>query len=157
MKQFKAQNTGNKVIINCATLDETKKLKQAIIEELKKSPLGLKIIGQSKDLFEKEVDVTGVIEFIKNVLLGIDCSDEFDSAVFQCLRHCTYKDVYKIDKELFERDRCPEAREDYYEIIIACVEENLRPFLKSLVSLWKTHFQSNETFQKLGALLGSKT
>ena len=157
MKEFNATNTGNRVVINCASLSETKKLKQVIVKELQKSPLGLKIIGQTKDILEKDVDITGVIEFIKNVLLGIDCSEEFDDAVFQCLRHCTYKSTYKIDKDLFEQDKCPEAREDYYEIIIACVEENLRPFLKSLVSMWKTHLQNNEALQKLSVLLGSKT
>ena len=44
--------------------------------------------------------------------------------------------TYRIDESLF--DKVPAAREDYYEIIISCIEENLHPFIKSLVSKWKT-------------------
>ena len=53
MKEFNATNTGNRVVINCATFDEVGRLKRAIINELKQSPIGLKIIGNGKDLLEK--------------------------------------------------------------------------------------------------------
>ena len=148
MKEFNAQNTGNRVVINTATLNEVKKLKQVIVKEISKSPLGLKVIGNG-DVLEREIDISGVLDFVKNVLLGIECSDEFDNAIFECLKHCTYKTTYQITRDLFETTQCPEAREDYYEIIVECIEENLRPFLKSLVSTFKTKVQNNAFIQKL--------
>ena len=151
MKEFNAQNTGNRVVINTATLSEVKKLKQVIVKEISKSPLGLKVIGKG-DILEREVDISGVLDFVKNVLLGIECSDEFDDAIFECLKHCTYKTTFQITRDLFEQGQCPEAREDYYEIVIECIEENLRPFLKSLVSTFKTKVQNNAFIQKLSAI-----
>lgn len=149
MKEFNAENTGNRIVINCATIDEVKRLKQVIVKEIQKSPLGLKLIGSNEDILNKEIDIVGILEFIKNVLLGIESSDEFDEAIYNCLKHCTYKSTYRIDKQLFDNAQIPEAREDYYEIVLACVEENMRPFLKSLVSTLRTRFQNNEILQKL--------
>ena len=39
MKEFKATNTGNKVVINCATTKEVQRLKQVILNEIKKNPI----------------------------------------------------------------------------------------------------------------------
>ena len=141
MKEFKATNTGNKVIINCAPTKDVLRLKEVILREMIKHPLGLRLKesqGDIKELLDKEVDMLGVIEFIKNTILSIDTSQDFLDAVFECLKYCTYKSTYKIDMDLFDNKSVPEAREDYYELIAACIEENLRPFAKSLVSMWKT-------------------
>lgn len=146
---FKAKNTGNRIVINCATVREVQRLKKVILDELKKSPLGLKVIGGAESVFDKELDFTGIIDFVKNTLIGIDTSEEFEEAIFDCLKHCTYKTTYKINQELFDNDEVPEAREDYYEIIYTCIEENLRPFFKSLVATWKTHIQSDKLSQVL--------
>lgn len=151
MKEFTTTNTGNKVIINCAKVKEVQRLKQVILNEIKKHPLGIKL-AQGESLFEKEMDFTGVIDFIKNTLISIDTSEDFNEAIFECLKYCTYKTVYKINEELFDNEEIPEAREDYYEIIVACVEENLRPFLKSLISTWKTHSNITEYVQKLSIM-----
>ena len=152
MKEFKATNTGNKVIINCAKVKEVQRLKQVILNEVKKNPIGIKLIGQGPSVLEKELDFTGILDFIKDTLISIDTSEEFNEAIFNCLQYCTYKTVYKIDEALFDNDEIPEAREDYYEIILACVEENLRPFLKSLISMWKTHSNITEYVQKLSIM-----
>lgn len=150
MKEFNATNTGNRVVINCASTRDVLKLKQVILKELVKHPIGLKLQeGNTKDLLEKDIDLSGIIEFIKNTLLSLDGSDEFNEVVFECLKYCTYKSTYKIDIELFDNKAVPEAREDYYEILLSCVEENLRPFLKSLVSTWKTHIQTGKIAQLL--------
>ena len=149
MKDFKIQNGQKRVVINCATIKEVQNLKKVIFNELKKSPLGVKLTNGPESLFDKEIDFTGVIDFIKNTLIGIDISEEFEQAIFDCLKHCTYDTVYKIDESLFDNDQVPEAREDYYEILYTCVEENLRPFLKSLVATWKTHIQSGKLLQVL--------
>ena len=152
MKEFKCTNTGNSVVINCSPMKSVQKLKQVIFNEIKKSPIGIKLTGGENSLFEKEIDFTGVIDFIKDTLIGIDTSEAFNEAIFECLQYCTYKKVYKIDEALFENEAVPEAREDYYEIIFACIEENLRPFIKSLISTWKTHIKTGSLLQQFGIM-----
>ena len=155
MKQFKCINTNNQVIINCAPVRDALRLKESIIKELIKQPLGLKLKenqGDIKDILNKEVDFVGVLDFIKNTLLSIDTSQDFLDVVFECLKYCTYKSTYKIDLELFDNKSVPEAREDYYEILVACIEENLRPFVKSLVSTWKTLLETGKIDQLLSLM-----
>ena len=152
MKEFNCANTGNTVIINCAPTKDVLKLKQVIFNEIRKHPIGIQLIGGDKTLFEKELDFTGVIDFIKNTLIGIDTSEEFLDAIFACLQYCTYKKVYKIDEALFDNEAVPEARQDYYEIIFACIEENMRPFIQSLISTWKTHIKEQNFIQQFGIM-----
>ena len=152
MKEFKAQNTGNRIVINCAPTKDVTRLKQVIFNEIKKSPIGIKLINGEGSFFDKEIDFTGVLDFIKNTLIGIDISEDFEEAIFNCLQYCTYKSTYKIDRDLFDNEQIPEAREDYYEIIYLCVEENLRPFIKSLISTWKTHIKGEKINQLLNIM-----
>lgn len=155
MKEFKATNTGNKIIINCAPTRDVLRLKQVILREMIKQPLGLKMKeGQQniQDFIQQEVDATGIMEFIKNVILSIDTSEDFLEAVFECLKYCTYKSTYRIDMDLFDDKTVPEAREDYYEIIVSCIEENLRPFGKSLISSWKTLISTGKIAQLLSLM-----
>ena len=80
---------------------------------------------------------------IGNLFIDIDTSEEFEKAVFECLKVCIYDTQNKrirISEQLF--DDIPEAREDYYEIITACCEENLRPFFKSLFSALSTRLKT---------------
>lgn len=152
MKEIKATNTGNKIIINCAPTKDVLRLKEVIINEVIKHPLGIKLKENQAGITEilnKEVDMTGLAEFLKNVILSIDTSQDFIDAVFECLKYCTYKSTYKIDMDLFDNKSVPEAREDYYEIIVSCVEENLRPFAKSLISMWKTLISTGKINQIL--------
>lgn len=152
MKEFKATETGNAIVINCAPVKSVQRLKQVILNEVKKSPIGIKLVGGDKSLLEKELDFTGIVDFIKDTLIGIDTSDEFMEAIYDCLQYCTYKKVYKIDEALFDNEQVPEARQDYYEIIFACVEENLRPFIKSLISTWKTRINQGNLLQQFGIM-----
>lgn len=149
MKDFKSSITGNRIVINCASMKEVQKLKQVILTELKNSPFSFKLNGKTDDIMEKDVDLSGIIEFMKNSLIGIDTSEDFQVALYDCLKHCTYKNTYKINEDLFDNEDVPEAREDYYEIVFACVEENLRPFMKSLSSVWKTHIATGKIAQIL--------
>ena len=139
MIDIKTQNGQKRLVVNCATTKEVKELKRVILKELTKYPLGLKLLGNDKDTFNKEVDFSGVFEFIKNVIINIDTSEEFDSAIYACLSHCTYDSTNVINEQLFDNNE--KAREDYYEIIFACIEANLKPFMISLVSLWKVQSQ----------------
>jgi hypothetical protein len=150
-KEIKLQNTGKVLIINTATTAEVKYLKNALLEELKQYPLGLKLLGNTQSIFDKQVDFTSVFDFIKNVLISIDISETAENAIFDCLKHCVYDKTHKVTQELF--DEVEEAREDYYEIIFACIEENLKPFIKSLVSMWKIHAERLGKSQLLNMIL----
>ena len=135
MLEFNAENTGAKVIINPAPYKQAVALKNVILQEIIKNPLGLKLKGEGTNALEKELDITDLLDYLKNTLIGVEISDSFNDAIFACLSKCTY-DMHKITEQLF--DDVPEAREDIYEIKFKCVEENLRPFIKSLASRWKT-------------------
>ena len=150
-KEVKLQNSGKTLIINTATTAEVKYLKNALLEELKQYPLGLKLLGSTQSIFDKQVDFTSVFDFIKNVLISIDISETAENAIFDCLKHCVYDKTHKVTQDLF--DEVEEAREDYYEIIFACIEENLKPFIKSLVSMWKIHAEKLGKSQLLNMIL----
>lgn len=153
MKDFKSSVTGNRIIINCASWREAIRLKTVILQEFKRYNVGIKLSGADAiDVLDREVDTTGILDFIKNTIISIETSPEFYEALFDCLKYCTYKTTFKINEELFDNDSIPEAREDYYEIMYACIEENLRPFMKSLVSVWKNQLSTNKLFQTLNVL-----
>jgi len=113
--------SGAEVRINVADFITSMKLKKAIVEAVKDSDIDIASI----DLDKLEV---GAIDSILQVILTADCSEKVNEAIFKCLERCTYNSK-KINKETFEP---VEAREDYYEIIIACLKENLTPFFKPL-------------------------
>lgn len=143
MLDFKTKNTENRVVINVAPFKDVVALKNELLKEFIKYPLGLKLKdiygqskGQIKDILNKELDFTELFDFIKNVIISCDTSSILYDKIFNCLRYCTYKTAYKIDENLF--DELKEARDDYYEIIFTCIKENLRPFFKSLISELKT-------------------
>lgn len=128
--EFITQNGNVAIEINPASFKEACNLKKAV---------GKSLTGKG---FLSDVDTTSLMDIkldsILQLLVDIDTSDEFEKAVLECLKSCIYDKGgrnIKITAQLF--DDIPEAREDYYEIITKCVEENLRPFLKSLVSEFK--------------------
>lgn len=135
MLEFNTENQGAKVIINPAPYKNAVALKNVILKEIIKNPLGLKLKGEGVTALEKEVDISDLLDYLKNTIIGIEISDEFNSVIFECLSKCTYN-MHRITEDLL--DEIPEAREDIYEIKFKCVEENLRPFIKSLASRWKT-------------------
>ena len=150
-KEIKLQNSEKTLIINTASVEEVKYLKNVLLEEMKKYPLGLKLLGNTTSIFDKQVDFTSVFDFIKNVLISVDISEVAEGAIFECLKHCVYDRTHKVTMELF--NEVEEAREDYYEIIFACIEENLRPFIKSLVSMWKIQAEKLGKSQLLNTIL----
>lgn len=121
--EFVTQNGNKTVMIVPASFKDACNLRKTVAKCL--PALGIK----DANIFDIQFDK------IFEILINIDSSDDFEKAVMECLKVCLYdkggKNL-KITSQLF--DDIPEAREDYYEIIIKCVEENLRPFLKSLVS-----------------------
>ena len=127
--EFTTQNGQVVIEIKPASFKEASRLRRAIAKGL-----------TGKDLGFGAVSFTDIkIDSIFQLLLDIGTSEEFEESVLECLKCCIYdkggKNL-KINAQLF--DDIPEAREDYYEIVTKCCEENLRPFLKSLVSEFKT-------------------
>lgn len=138
-KEFKLKSSGKTFIFNTAPTCEVKALKNVLFNEIKKYPLGIKLINNTASIFDKQIDFTAVFDFIKDCLISIDTSEEAESVIFDCLKHCVYDKVYKVTPDLF--DEVEDARQDYYEIILICIEENLRPFIKSLVSTFSTRLE----------------
>ena len=139
--EFKTTNTNTRVIINSAPYKKVTKLKNVLLNEVLKNPMGLKIkeSAEVKHALEKELDFTGFLDFIKNILIGADISEDVNSALFDCLAYCLYDGTRKINEDLFDDEQYKEKiREDQYELFYKCIEVNLSPFIKSLVSMWKT-------------------
>ena len=154
MKEFTTTNGRKKVIINCATMAEVIELKREIFKQIKNTKIGSDLIsgGADKDLLNKEINIGQVVDFLKDVLISMDISSELERVIFKCLEHCIYDTVHVINMKLFD-EICPDARQDYYEIIIACIEENLKPFMKSLVSAWSTIQPKLGNIQTLSAIV----
>lgn len=137
--EFTTTNGQKEVKIIAASFKDAANLKKATIKALKNAEIidGLEInISNNSNILNK----------LSEALMSIDTSEEFESAVFECLKSCIYDTQglkLKITPQLF--DDIPDAREDYYEIVAKCCEENLRPFFKSLVSELKTRFKQMGT------------
>lgn len=126
--EFITANTQKKVVINRATFKDASNLKKEVMKCL----LTLKGV----DVFNfKMDDKTKVLDLIIELLISADTSEGLERALFGCLKNCLYDEFYAITPEFF--DDKPEAIEDYYEIASKCIEVNLRPFGKSLVTEYK--------------------
>ena len=144
-KEFKGQ-TGKRIVINVANFKESAQLKACIAKELLKQNID---IGNADSLAglkdELNNSVPKLLNTAKNLLLSCEVSEEFNKALFDCLRHCTY-DSIQVREQLF--DDVPEAREDYYMIVFECIKENILPFFKGLLSKLKTLNPTKESNQK---------
>ena len=109
--------SGSTLAINAAPWEDAKKLKMAIQKQAAMS--GIKI--------EKDADLSVLL----NAALLIDSSEEVDAALYKCLIRCT-RDKVKITPSTFDTI---EGRKDYYEIVTACIKENLAPLFESLLSV----------------------
>lgn len=124
---FITQNGQKDVVINAASFKDASNLRKAVMKSIVESNFAS---GLDKGAFEN-VELSSLLDTGLKLILNTDMSNLFEQSVFECLKICTY-DGKKITQQLF--DDMPEAREDYYEIVSKCCEENLRPFFKSLVS-----------------------
>lgn len=132
--EFITKNGQKSVKINIAPLKDTMRLKRQVVKCLLES----NVTSNVQDF--KNITSSTLLDKILNILFSADMSEDFENAVFGCLSVCIYDEKYKITPQLF--DDFKEAREDYYEIISNCIEVNLRPFFKSLVTELKTRLET---------------
>lgn len=140
MKQITTENGQAEVIFNVAPMKDVMALKKALLEQFQQYNVGFKV--DMKDLqsaLNSEIDGTKVLDFIKNVLIGMDISDSVIKALEKCLMLCTYEGM-AIKPQLWDDQNGlgDRLRSDYYEVIGGCIEHNLHPFIQSLCSMFKT-------------------
>lgn len=124
--KIKTQN-GVDLVIEPADFISAMKLKNAVLKAVKESGVDVSKIDLEK------INAASLQPIIE-VVLSADTSEDVEKAIFKCLERCTYNGE-RIIRETFEP---VEAREDYYEIVIACLKENLAPFFKNLISKLKS-------------------
>lgn len=128
--EFITTNGQKKVTINPAPFKDMCALKTEAMK-------CLQVAAKGDLLNVKEVTNLKAFDALIEVLIAADTSETFNSALFKCLSRCVYDEFHTITPQFFE-DK-PEAIEDYYEIVAKCVEVNLRPFFKSLVTAFQTN------------------
>lgn len=136
------QNGGKTIEIRPASFLETINLKKAAAKCLLDA-------GIIKNLDFQGFNLNVLIDKVAELLFYAETSTEFEKALFECLKTCYVEEngiKNKITREIF--DEKLELREDYYEIVAKCAEENLRPFFKSLVTEFKTRFNRTANAQQ---------
>lgn len=127
--QIITQNNKAKVTINRASWADMNLLKQEAFKCI--------------DVRDIKLDFSDTAEFINfcmEILIKAETSETFNYALFRCLKNCLWDDYISITEQLLQ-DK-PEIIEDYYEIASNCIEVNLRPFYKSLVTEFKRRLAS---------------
>lgn len=122
------QNNKVKVTINRASWADMNLLKQ---EALKCIDINNVTLPNSDAEF---------INMCASLLIKAETSQTFNEALFRCLKNCFWNESISITEQLLE-DK-PEIIDDYYEIASNCIEVNLRPFFKSLVTEFSRRFQT---------------
>lgn len=145
MREFKG-NSGVKIVINSAPMKTVKRLRRCIANELLKHSIDVGNPNSLSDLSKIFNDnKTKYLNMIKDILLGMEVSEEFESVIYDCMKECTYKSI-KITEQLF--DDIPEAREDYDLIVREVIQENLTPFMKGLTGMFAVHSNTTESDQE---------
>lgn len=121
--EFKG-TSGKKIVINAAPFMDAMALKNAISSRISSSTVSLDF-DISKGADQQDVDIAEIVK----LAAGLDSDPVVNEALMKCLSRCT-RDGEKITTETFEPE---DAREDYYEIIFACIKVNLSPFFKALL------------------------
>ncbi len=107
--------SGVVVVINAAPWQDAKRLKNALEKEI------------SLDTsFSLSLDADLI-----STILRVDSSEAVNAAIWPCLARCL-RDKVQITEAIFDDVK---ARGDYYQIVKACIEENLRPLAVSLSSV----------------------
>lgn len=115
MAEFKSSVNGKKVVINAAPFEDAIRLRNAVFAKIDLKKFDL-----------QNIDIGTVLDTI----VKMDTSIKVQRALMKCLLRSSY-DGEKITKETFNKDG---VREEYYEIIKECIQVNIGPFVKGLIS-----------------------
>lgn len=126
MIEFTA-TSGAKVKINVADFEDAQNLKFAIQKALKNENVELSSLN---DLMSSDAWP------IAKIIMAVDSSKDVNEAIWPCLARCS-RNGDKITKMTFEP---VDARKDYYEIVVACVKENILPLFEGVFALSKSLF-----------------
>lgn len=111
--------SGAKLEVQLAPFADSKALYQAFAMEATKLKVDATV----------ELDVN----LFKDIAAVALSSREIEKAMWVCMKRCLYKGA-PITPETFEP---VEAREDYLPACMEVAQENVAPFMKSLISQWK--------------------
>lgn len=117
MKKITLQS-GKILEITLAPFEAASTLNKALMKELLKVD-----IDMNADLGDPSV--------LKVLICTVGSSKEIMDAAMECMKKCAYDGQRITSEEIFESE---EARGDYYEIVRNVIIENVRPFLKALLS-----------------------
>lgn len=139
MEEFISQNSGKKIKIIPAPFKSAMKLKVEAMKCLKDAGVlrGIKNFDN--------IQLPALFRELANLIISLDTSDGFNNAVMECLSVCICDTTHALTEQYF--NDTPALWEDYYEIVTKCVEVNLRPFFKSLVSELQIRFPQTEENQ----------
>lgn len=134
----KTLESGAELDVTLSSFSVCNKLKNVVVQELESIKFDIGD-GKIENLFESEFGPEAVNTF-KNLICRIISSEKIEEAIWPCMDRATYKGV-KITRETFENE---DARQDYLPVFKEVLWLNLRPFFKSLNSLFSM-FQQNIT------------
>ena len=145
MREIKG-SSGAHIIINAAPFAVVKRLRRCFAEEFRRISIDIGNPGSLAEIKEEfGNNVSKYLNNLKDIILGLETSQEFENVMWDCLRDCLY-DNKAITPTLF--DDLPTVRDDYDLIVFECIKENLSPFFKSLGGLLSIHNGSSEIVQK---------
>lgn len=130
-------DSGSEAVIRPASFQKAMWLRKTIVAELKNADTDI-------DIDVKNIDGASLIEKLPKLVFAVDSSEKVEKAMFSCLSYCT-RNGEKITGQTFDD---PDAWEDYYPIVIECLKENMRPFIKGLVSALNTTNLASATPQE---------
>lgn len=115
--EFKSK-TGANIVINVAPFEDALALNNAV---------GNPVLGLKIDI-EPNFDLENAAQL--HYVTVVSTQAGVQALIMKCLKRCTYNG-HSIVQTTFDK---PEAREDYFEVAIACLKENMAPFVSSLFS-----------------------
>lgn len=128
--EFTAKN-GAQVKIQMAEFGDACALKSAIENAALERGIDLGVTLSNFNIKDTKID-----PFL-SIILAIDSDKKVHDALFNCLKTCTYNSTKIIPATFNSKD----ARGAYYEIMIACIKENIFPFFSPLCSMFSEFLQ----------------
>lgn len=124
MSEF-TSTSGAQVKINPADFMDAIELQSAIADRISMSPIKMSF-KSGVAIEEQDIDAA---EFVK-LAAGVIADKSVRDALFKCLGKCTHNGQ-RITPSTFNDIT---ARQDFYEVAIACVKENIGHFIAPLLS-----------------------